>query len=74
MNRILHPVLVVLTITALSFTPQVPAESPKADFCGIKNNAFKDGETVVMKVYYKLIGYTAAGEATFTTRLERYNG
>ena len=74
MNKILHPVLVFLTVTALSFTPQVPEESPQADFCGIKNRAFKDGETVVMKVYYKLIGYTAAGEATFTTRLERYNG
>jgi hypothetical protein len=84
MNRILHPVLVFLTITALSFTPQVAVESPTvgsltvdsptADFCGIKNTAFKDGETVVMKVYYKLIGYTAAGEATFSTRLERYNG
>jgi len=27
-----------------------------------------------MKVYYRSVGYIGAGEATFSTRLERYNG
>ena len=45
------------------------------DFCGIRNTAFKAGETVTMKVFYSTLGaYIGAGEATFTTRLERYNG
>ncbi|MEJ7626402.1 MAG: DUF3108 domain-containing protein [Ferruginibacter sp.] len=45
------------------------------DFCGIKNTAFKAGEVVTMKVFYNTMGaYIGAGEATFTTKLERYNG
>lgn len=45
------------------------------EFCGIKNTAFQDGENVTMKVYYSTLGaYIGAGEATFTTTLERYNG
>ena len=45
------------------------------DFCGIRNTAFKAGEIVTMKVFYSTLGaYIGAGEATFTTRLERYNG
>ncbi len=50
--------------------------SPDYDtFCGIKNTAFKAGEVVTMKVYYSAMGaYVSAGEATFTTTLERYNG
>lgn len=44
-------------------------------FCGIHNTAFKDGEEVTMKVYYTTLGlYVGAGEAKFTTTLERYNG
>lgn len=44
-------------------------------FCGIHNTAFKDGEEVNMKVYYTTLGlYVGAGEAKFTTTLERYNG
>ena len=44
-------------------------------FCGIKNTAFQAGEHVTMKVYYNTMGaYVGAGEATFTTTLERFNG
>ncbi|HMO62155.1 MAG TPA: DUF3108 domain-containing protein [Ferruginibacter sp.] len=44
-------------------------------FCGIKNNAFKAGETVTMKIFYNAAGvYIGAGEAVFTTTLERFNG
>lgn len=47
----------------------------KSDFCGIRNTAFRDGESVTMKVFYSALGaYIGAGEATFTTTLERYNG
>jgi Protein of unknown function (DUF3108) len=43
--------------------------------CGIKNYAFQDGEVVTMKVFYSALGaYIGAGEATFSTNVERYNG
>lgn len=47
----------------------------QGDFCGINNKAFLSGETVKMTVFYNAMGaYIGAGEATFTTNLERYNG
>jgi hypothetical protein len=47
----------------------------KSDFCGIRNTTFKNGETVTMKVFYSALGaYVGAGEATFSTKIERYNG
>jgi hypothetical protein len=43
--------------------------------CGIKNLAFQAGEEVTMKVFYNAMGvYIGAGEATFTTTLEKFNG
>jgi hypothetical protein len=45
------------------------------DFCGVKNSAFRSGEVVEMTVYYSAMGaYIGAGNATFTTTLERFNG
>ena len=45
------------------------------EFCGIKNTAFVPGELVTMKVYYNTMGlYIAAGEATFSTSAEKFNG
>ncbi|MDB5222769.1 MAG: hypothetical protein JWN83_1436 [Chitinophagaceae bacterium] len=45
------------------------------DFCGIKNTAFVQGEIVTMKVYYTTLGmYIAAGEASFSVSLEKFNG
>ncbi|MGI8582218.1 MAG: DUF3108 domain-containing protein [Chitinophagaceae bacterium] len=45
------------------------------EFCGIKNTAFVPGEVVSMKVYYTTLGmYIAAGEATFSVTLEKFNG
>ena len=47
----------------------------KSEFCGIKNTAFVAGEKLTMKVFYNAAGaYIGAGEATFTSSLERYNG
>ena len=43
--------------------------------CGMKNTTFQNGEIVTMKVYYTTLGmYIGAGEATFNTSLERFNG
>jgi len=45
------------------------------EFCGITNTAFKTGEIITMKVYYTTLGmYVGAGEAVFSTSLERFNG
>jgi hypothetical protein len=45
------------------------------DTCNIRNNAFKADEEVRMKVFYSTMGmYVGAGEAVFTSSLERYNG
>ena len=48
---------------------------PGDEFCGVRNTAFNAGEQVTMKVYYTTLGmYVGAGEAKFTTSLERFNG
>jgi hypothetical protein len=51
------------------------ASKTNGDFCGIKNTSFQSGEVVKMTVFYSTMGaYIGAGEATFTTILERFNG
>lgn len=63
--------------TALMSIGLISASSTQinGDFCGIKNAAFKSGEVVKMTVYYSTMGaYIGAGDATFTTTLERFNG
>jgi hypothetical protein len=46
------------------------------DFCGgIRNTAFHAGESITYKVFYKLANvYVGAGEAVFSTTLERLQG
>lgn len=45
------------------------------NFCGISNTSFRPGETLTLKVYYNLGRmFVGAGEAVFTTQLEKYNG
>ncbi|MEO6638404.1 MAG: DUF3108 domain-containing protein, partial [Ginsengibacter sp.] len=45
------------------------------EFCGVRNKSFNAGEEVTMKVYYTTLGmYVGAGEAKFTTSLEKFNG
>jgi hypothetical protein len=59
----------LFTILTTSFFDQ-PEE-----FCNGRNTAVKDGETVTMRVYYSTLGmFIGAGDATFTTTLERFNG
>lgn len=61
--------ILIFTLCAFSFT------TDNADFCSIRNTAFKEGEVVIFKVYYSTLGaYIGAGEASFTTTLERFNG
>jgi hypothetical protein len=61
----------LLSLGLLSST--IPEKN--GDFCGITNTAFKNGEVVKMSVYYSTMGaYIGAGDATFTTTLERFNG
>jgi hypothetical protein len=56
-------------------TRQQPGQ-PGNEFCvGVKNTAFKAGESLTYKVYYNLAGMSAAaGEATFNTNLEKFQG
>ncbi len=62
--------LIILGLCCVSFKTAYDDE-----FCGIKNTAFKADEVVTMKVFYSAMGaYIGAGEATFTTSLERFNG
>jgi hypothetical protein len=62
-----------LVVSWLAFCFAVKAQ--EMTFCGIENKAFQPGEEVTMKVFYSTLGmYVGAGEAVFTTRLERYNG
>lgn len=60
-------VLLVTAISCLSFTSD--------DVCKARNTAFKATEEVKMKVFYSTMGmYVGAGEAVFTSTLERFNG
>ena len=60
------PILILL----FSFTTEDSGES-----CRVRNTTFKSGEEITMRVYYTTLGmYVGAGEARFTTNLERYNG
>ena len=49
---------------------------PGDEFCrGLHNTAFQAGESLTYKVYYTLAGvYAAAGECTFNTSLEHFEG
>jgi hypothetical protein len=45
------------------------------EFCGTRNSAFKEGEVISMRVYYSTLGmFIGAGDASFTTTLEKFNG
>jgi hypothetical protein len=62
-------VLLFTGFCSLSFTSKFD------DTCNIRNKAFKADEEVRMKVFYSTLGmYIGAGEATFTSSLERFNG
>jgi Protein of unknown function (DUF3108) len=69
MTSYLRPALLITALSILSFTPV------NTNKCNIRNNAFKATEEVKMKVFYSTMGmYVGAGEAVFTSTLERFNG
>ena len=69
MKGILKSVFLLIGLSALA------QDTPDDEFCGIKNTSFQAGEVVTMRVFYNTLGmYVGAGEATFTTSLERFNG
>jgi hypothetical protein len=44
------------------------------NFCGIRNTAFNGGESISYVVFYNVVGlYVNAGDASFTTSLEKLN-
>jgi hypothetical protein len=74
--------LLTLTLSLMAWdtygqqpSSQQPGQ-PGSEFCaGIRNHAFNAGEYLQYKVYYAVAGvYVPAGEASFTTTLERFNG
>lgn len=69
MSKFTRLAILIFTLCTFSFTVGTN------DFCGIRNTAYKEDEVVVYKVFYNALGaYIGAGEASFTTTLERFNG
>jgi len=63
------PAFLIIALFCLSFTAR------DSNPCSIRNHAFRADEEVRMKVFYSTLGmYVGAGEAVFTSSLERYNG
>jgi hypothetical protein len=70
------PLLAMLKYLAtLLLSTCVTAQTAAPDgFCSISNMTFSDGEKVVFKVFYNVIGiYVDAGEASFTVEQTGYN-
>ena len=62
----------ILLLAGVCF-PQVAGDGD--DSCTVRNTAFQTGESLTYKVFYTLASvYVAAGEATFNTTLDRFNG
>lgn len=65
-------IFIPMVLALFSFTTE--AEAPYAEFCGIENRSFKEGEQVVYTVYYSVAGvYVNAGNASFVSVLETFN-
>lgn len=66
----------IISFLFLLFSTVIPEKKQETGkFCEIHNTSFKAGEEITMKIYYTTLGmYVGAGEATFTTSLDRFNG
>jgi hypothetical protein len=63
----------ILLLAGVCF-PQVAGEGDDTA-CTVRNTAFQTGESLTYKVFYTLASvYVAAGEATFNTTLDHFNG
>jgi len=61
-------------LTIISFCFLITKLTAGDDFCGIRNNAFQAGERIDFTIFYSVIGlYVNAGNASFTTSLEKMN-
>ncbi len=62
----------ILLLAAVSFPQSIGGGG---DSCSVRNTAFQTGEVLTYKVFYNLANvYVAAGEATFNTTLDRFDG
>jgi len=53
----------------------IRANGPGDNSCGVKNTTTQNGEEITYAVFYSLAGaYVYAGAATFSNKLETYNG
>jgi len=60
-------------LLALFIVVSLPQQADNG-FCNLRNTAFAAGEQITFKVFYTVVGaYFGAGEANFTTTLERLN-
>jgi hypothetical protein len=51
------------------------SDDQEDEFCNIRNTTTQDGESLTYTVYYSAAGlYVNAGSATFTNKLENFNG
>jgi Protein of unknown function (DUF3108) len=61
-------------LTTLGFILIATKLTAGDDFCGLRNNAFEDGEQLDFTIFYSVLGmYVNAGTATFTTDVETLN-
>lgn len=64
-KRLIFLLIVLLTTKSISAGD---------DFCGLRNNAFQQGESISYTIYYSVIGiYINAGAATFSVNAEKLN-
>lgn len=64
-----------MLLLGLAGLPVQKKEITGDNFCGVRNTSFALGEQIRFNVFYNLAGvYVAAGEASFTTTLEKVAG
>ncbi|MCW3088756.1 MAG: ATP-dependent exoDNAse [Sediminibacterium sp.] len=65
MKKFLASVLLVLGLSS---------STPADEFCGLRNLAFQEGESISFNVFYSVVGlYVNAGTANFTASLDHIN-
>jgi len=66
---------ITLCLLSMLAMPALRTNGPGSAFCSARNIAFAAGEQITMRVFYSTAGmYIGAGEATFTTAIEKFNG
>ena len=65
MKKIIYSLLLLIIVSPLKAGDE---------FCGLQNTAFQGGERIEYSIYYSVIGlYVNAGNASFTTNIEKIN-